>query len=413
MYSDRIVEAGKRSVKERLDGKDRRGRCSTYMELGMNVIDGIVKSYNMVGQPIIQNVKAVFDVAIKIVIEPPQKQKEKKKKPQRGCSLICELLVDMQQTIMRLAAQCNEKDFELEIKSADNRILEEQLKNKQPGTPPVRRPCEAPTPGSTWAITSCGSFHEAGTPRESSGAYARAPSPYLPSIPGQPMTPSSASYLPNTTGGQPVTPGDGNLDVMSSTIEPVAVKASQLDQNLNRLLYCGHSRQRLQSLNFKFMPNGSLEKWLHPLRFDDERYITENLNLSQRSDTAIDVASALEYLQNQCEISIIHCDLKPSNILLDEDMVAHVGDFGLAKFLQRNTILEPQTLRAHFLLEELFDTSLQVHSTNFHIYGVLLLEMFAGKRQTDEVFQDGLDLHQLLKDVLKELLAAKKFCESR
>ncbi|KAK9160213.1 hypothetical protein Syun_006554 [Stephania yunnanensis] len=89
---------------------------------------------------------------------------------------------------------------------------------QQPGTPPVRRPCEAPTPGSTWANTSCGSYHEAGTPRESSGAYASAPSPYLPSIPGQLMTPSSASYLPNTTGGQPMTPGDGNLDVMSPTI---------------------------------------------------------------------------------------------------------------------------------------------------------------------------------------------------
>ena len=44
-----------------------------------------------------------------------------------------------------------------------------------------------------------------------------APSPYLPSTPGQPMTPSSASYLPGTPGGQPMTPGTG-LDVMSPVI---------------------------------------------------------------------------------------------------------------------------------------------------------------------------------------------------
>ncbi|KAI8015931.1 hypothetical protein LOK49_LG05G01822 [Camellia lanceoleosa] len=55
-----------------------------------------------------------------------------------------------------------------------------------------------------------------GTPRDSSHSYANAPSPYLPSTPGeQPMTPSSASYLPGTPGGQPMTPGSGGLDIMS------------------------------------------------------------------------------------------------------------------------------------------------------------------------------------------------------
>ncbi|KAK9106284.1 hypothetical protein Syun_022295 [Stephania yunnanensis] len=88
---------------------------------------------------------------------------------------------------------------------------------QQPGTPPAR-PYEAPTPGSGWANTPGGSYSEAGTPRESSGAYASAPSPYLPSTPGQPMTPSSTSYLPGTPGGQPMTPGGGGLDIMSPTI---------------------------------------------------------------------------------------------------------------------------------------------------------------------------------------------------
>ncbi|XP_047321703.1 putative transcription elongation factor SPT5 homolog 1 [Impatiens glandulifera] len=87
----------------------------------------------------------------------------------------------------------------------------------QPGSPPSRA-YEAPTPGSGWANTPSGNYGEAGTPRDGGQAYANAPSPYLPSTPGQPMTPSSALYLPGTPGGQPMTPGGGGLDMMSPAV---------------------------------------------------------------------------------------------------------------------------------------------------------------------------------------------------
>jgi serine/threonine protein kinase len=86
---------------------------------------------------------------------------------------------------------------------------------------------------------------------------------------------------------------------------------------------------------YEYLNNGSLEDWIKGRR----KYENGNgLNLMERVNIAIDVACALDYLHNDSETPIVHCDLKPSNILLDEDMTAKVGDFGLARLLiQRST----------------------------------------------------------------------------
>ena len=84
--------------------------------------------------------------------------------------------------------------------------------------------------------------------------------------------------------------------------------------------------------------NGSLENWLHmDLETNIMQVEIRNLTILQRTNIAIDVAYALDYLHHHCQMPVVHCDLKPSNILFDCDMVAHVGDFGLAKFLLRPT----------------------------------------------------------------------------
>ena len=84
-----------------------------------------------------------------------------------------------------------------------------------------------------------------------------------------------------------------------------------------------------KALVYRFMPNGSLDSWLHP---PDCGHTANNLSLSQRLKIAVDIADALQYIHHDCESPIIHCDLKPSNILLDDDMTAHLGDFGIARF---------------------------------------------------------------------------------
>jgi LRR receptor-like serine/threonine-protein kinase FLS2 len=88
------------------------------------------------------------------------------------------------------------------------------------------------------------------------------------------------------------------------------------------------SNPEFKALVLQYMSNGSLESWLYSYNYC--------LSLLQRINIMVDVASALDYLHNDLSESVVHCDLKPTNILLNEDMVAHVGDFGIAKILVEN-----------------------------------------------------------------------------
>lgn len=85
-----------------------------------------------------------------------------------------------------------------------------------------------------------------------------------------------------------------------------------------------------KAIVYQYMSNGSLEDYLHPKPGQLQQ---KNLSILQRINIAIDVASALHYIHHQCQTPVVHCDLKPSNILLDTDLTAHVSDFGLARFI--------------------------------------------------------------------------------
>ena len=98
----------------------------------------------------------------------------------------------------------------------------------------------------------------------------------------------------------------------------------------------------ISKLWFEYMVNGSLEQWLHLTTTEEPSAPPRKLSLLQRLNIAIDVAYALDYLHHQCETPIVHCDLKPSNVLLDAEMTGHVGDFGIAKLLPEAVTRVPE-----------------------------------------------------------------------
>ncbi|XP_024036751.1 probable LRR receptor-like serine/threonine-protein kinase At3g47570 [Citrus clementina] len=142
------------------------------------------------------------------------------------------------------------------------------------------------------------------------------------------------------------------------------------------------------------MPKGSLEACL----YSDN----SNLDIFKRLNIVIDIALALEYLHFGHPNPVVHCDIKPSNVLLDEDMVARLGDFGIAKLLSGDESMKhTQTLATIGYMAPEYGREGQI-STEGDVYsfGIMLMEIFTRKRPTDEIFSGEMSLKRWVNDSL-------------
>ncbi|KAL2342468.1 hypothetical protein Fmac_003753 [Flemingia macrophylla] len=140
-----------------------------------------------------------------------------------------------------------------------------------------------------------------------------------------------------------------------------------------------------KALIYEFMPNGSLEKYLHNKRVAESGTTTPSLSWERLHQIAIGIARGLEYLHKGCNTRILHFDIKPHNILLDGTYRPKISDFGLAKLSTRDeSIISMSNARGTigYVAPELFNKSFGgvSHKSDVYSYGMMLLEMVGGQK---------------------------------
>ncbi|XP_010942610.1 probable L-type lectin-domain containing receptor kinase S.7 [Elaeis guineensis] len=132
-------------------------------------------------------------------------------------------------------------------------------------------------------------------------------------------------------------------------------------------------------LVYEFMPNGSLDKVLYS---GPDAGTCPALSWAQRFNIAAGLASVLMYLHQECEPQVIHRDIKTSHVLLDAEFNPKLGDFGLARLMERNkspvSTLTAGTLG--YLAPEYLQYGKATEKTDVFSYGVVVLEVCSGRR---------------------------------
>ncbi|KAF8055982.1 hypothetical protein N665_1279s0016 [Sinapis alba] len=142
--------------------------------------------------------------------------------------------------------------------------------------------------------------------------------------------------------------------------------------------FCAEGAHRL--LAYEFLAKGSLERWIFKRRDGDIL-----LDWDTRFNIAVGTAKGLAYLHEDCDARIIHCDIKPENILLDDNFNAKVSDFGLAKLMTREQSHVFTTMRGTrgYLAPEWITNYAISEKSDVYSYGMVLLELIGGRKNYD------------------------------
>ncbi|KAF8657029.1 hypothetical protein HU200_060363 [Digitaria exilis] len=149
--------------------------------------------------------------------------------------------------------------------------------------------------------------------------------------------------------------------------------------NVVRLVgFCSEEKRR--ALVYEYMPNGSLDKYI----FSSER----SFSWDKLNEIVLGIARGINYLHQGCDMQIVHFDIKPENILLDNNFIPKVADFGLAKLSPRDNSFVPMSAMRGtigYIAPEMISRCFGPISNKSDVYsfGMLLLEMAGGRRNSN------------------------------
>ncbi|KAM3714410.1 hypothetical protein ACB098_01G332300 [Castanea mollissima] len=178
----------------------------------------------------------------------------------------------------------------------------------------------------------------------------------------------------------------------------ISVKRAR-HRNLIRIItIC--SRPDFKALELPLMSNGSLERHLYP-----SHGVKHGLDLIQLVSICSDVAEGVAYLHHHSPTKVVHCDLKPSNILLDDDLTTLVINFGIARLVKggdesANVKETISIYSTNGLLYGFVEYGLGKSASpkgDVYSFGVFLLEIVTGRRQTKVLIDEGSSLHEWVK----------------
>jgi hypothetical protein len=140
-------------------------------------------------------------------------------------------------------------------------------------------------------------------------------------------------------------------------------------------------------LVYEYMSNNSLDKWLFETPGSLDVQSPHVLRWEVRYNIVTGVAAAVNYLHEEWEQCIIHRDIKASNVLLDAQFQAHLGDFGLARFTDHDKSSRTTMLAGTlgYLAPELQHTGKATKSTDVYSFGILALEIACGRCALSEI----------------------------
>ncbi|XP_027939952.1 rust resistance kinase Lr10-like [Vigna unguiculata] len=171
--------------------------------------------------------------------------------------------------------------------------------------------------------------------------------------------------------------------------------------NVVRLLgFCAEGFHR--ALVYSFFPNGSLQSFIFPPEDKDHFLGWEKLQ-----HIALGIAKGIEYLHQGCNHPIIHFDINPHNVLLDDNFTPKISDFGLAKLCSKNPSVVSMTAARGtlgYMAPEVFSRNFGnvSYKSDIYSYGMLLLEMVGGRKNVDMSSEE--DFHVMYPDWIHNLV---------